>query len=138
MPIRVRVSSDPRLMLLVFEGVVTAEEFDLRVVPLVRQPEFALMPLTLVDMTAAERADAPSRAVKQYAALVAENVDPDIAPGAKMALVADHDEFFGLSRMYEMHRDGSPVEIRVFRGLREAEEWLRLAPDYASRLSDLG
>ena len=65
------------------------------------------------------------------------NIDADIEMGAKVALVASRDEFYGLGRMYEMLRDGSPIEIGVFRSLPEAEEWLGLAADFDDHLVDI-
>jgi hypothetical protein len=38
---------------------------------------------------------------------------------------AESELMFGLSRMYELLREGSPEQVRVFRDAREAEEWLR-------------
>jgi len=64
MPIHVRASSELGLAVLVFEGVVTVEEWDRHVAPLVETPEYSLMPLTLVDMTAALRGDGPSDIVR--------------------------------------------------------------------------
>jgi len=54
-----------------------------------------------------------------------------------MALVATRDEFFGLSRMYATLREDSPVEVKVMRSLREAEQWLGLPDDYEAKLTDV-
>ena len=137
MPIHIRAAAELGLFLIAFEGVVDLEEFKRRVAPLAERPELALMPLALLDMTAAEKAVGPSEIVRALAGRAAENVDPSIAAGAKMALVADSDEFFGLGRMYEMLRDPSPVEVRVFRDRGDAEEWLGLPADYMERLEDV-
>ena len=122
------------IVVLVLEGVVRAEEFDGHVAPLVEAPEYGLMPLTLVDMTAALRGDFPAEIVRQHARRAAAKIDGKIASGAKMALVAPRDEFFGPSRMYSTLRDESPVECRVFRTLQETEEWFDLPPGYGAQL----
>ena len=46
-------------------------------------------------------------------------------------IVAPRDVLFGLARMYEILRSGSPVEVRVFRERGEAESWLGLGKDAA-------
>lgn len=44
---------------------------------------------------------------------------------AKAAIIAPDDLGFGLSRMYEMLMGSeTPSEIRVFRDIKEAEEWI--------------
>jgi len=137
MPIHVRASSELGLAVLVFEGVVTVEEWDRHVAPLVETPEYSLMPLTLVDMTAALRGDGPSDIVRRHSRRAAANIDAKIGSGSKMALVATRDEFFGLSRMYATLREDSPVEVKVMRSLREAEQWLGLPDDYEAKLTDV-
>ena len=49
-------------------------------------------------------------------------------PGTRRALVVSSDVAFGLGRMYENYREAiSPKDqIRIFRHLKEAEEWLGL------------
>ena len=135
MPIRVLVSTELGLAVLIFEGIVTTEEFERDVGPLVEAPEYALMPLTLVDTTAALRVDGSSETVRSHARRAEYHIDSEIEPGAKLALVATSSEFFGLGRMYQLSRGDSPVEIGVFRSLSEAEQWLELTDRYEDHLS---
>jgi hypothetical protein len=44
--------------------------------------------------------------------------------GNQVAFVAPRDIEYGLSRMYEMFSDETPVENRVFRTIEEARRWL--------------
>ena len=46
--------------------------------------------------------------------------------GARIAIVAASDEVFGLSRMSQALREGSPPEFHVFRDMPPAREWLGL------------
>jgi hypothetical protein len=137
MPIRVRASKDLGLVLFDFEGVVTLAEFERLAVPLVDQPGYALMPSMLVDMSLAKKVDGPSEIIRRQARLVGEKVDGEIAPGAKLALVATNPEFFGLSRMYQTLRSDSPVEVSIFRTREEAETWLGLPAGYEEQLSEI-
>jgi len=43
--------------------------------------------------------------------------------------VASNDVAYGLSRMYQAFRSESPLELRVFREMDEAREWLGLPPE---------
>lgn len=137
MSIRVRADWEGSLAVVVLEGLVTAAEFGEQVVPLLARPEFNQMQLTLLDMSRATGTDSPSENVRAYAREAARHVDATVGTGARMALVAGTDEFFGLGRMYEMSRVGSSVEFNVFRDLAEAEQWLGLEKGYESRLDDV-
>ena len=137
MPIQIRASAELGFILIAFEGVVDLAEFGRRAAPLSERAEFALLPLAMVDTTRAEQASGPSEIIRALAGQVAANVDTEIGPGAKLALVAPQDELFGLGRMYQMLRDSSPVEVRVFRERSEAEEWLGLPADYAELLKEV-
>lgn len=52
----------------------------------------------------------------------------DVAPErSRVAFVASGDVAYGLSRMYQVFRSRSPVDLRVFRDMEEAKRWLGLA-----------
>ena len=46
--------------------------------------------------------------------------------GSKMAIIASKSVVYGMARMYQILRDGSPAQIKVFRTISEAETWLCL------------
>ena len=137
MPIRVSASTDLGLVLVVFDGVVTADELERDLVPLIDQPGIALLRSMLLDMTTAARGDAPSELIRRYARHVGERIDEQIEFGSKVALVATNPEFFGLSRMYQTLRSDSPVAVEIFHSRGEAEAWLELPDDYAAQLTDI-
>lgn len=135
MAIRVSVNTDLGLVVLIFEGVVTVEDFASQVGLLVDSPEYALLPLALVDMTATLEGSGAGEIIRQQARRAARNIDAKIDDGAKLALVSTRDEFFGLGRMYQALRDDSPVEVGVFRSRPEAEQWLGLPAGYEEDLT---
>jgi len=135
--IRVRAGKSLGLIVLVFEGVVTEEEFERQLGPLIDSPEYTLTPMMLVDMIGAIRGEPSTEFIRRYARRIARNVDDEIQGPAKMAFAAVRDEFFGLGRMYEMLRAESPVEFAVFRSRDEAEQWLGLPIDYEAQLTDV-
>jgi len=136
MPIRVRTSSQLGLVAVIFEGVVTADEVQRELTPLLDDPRYALLPLALFDVTGATRFEGSTDVLRDGARRAAVAIDTLVQPGARTAIAASRDEFFGFGRMYEMLRDGSPGEFHVFRSLEEAEKWLGLASDWASTVTD--
>jgi hypothetical protein len=98
--------------------------------------EHGLLTLTLVDMTAALRAEGSADVARHHARRAADNIDSKIEPGARMAFAAPEDVWFGFGRMYQALRDESSVEIGVFRSLCEAEHWLGLPDECSDHLSD--
>ncbi len=137
MPIRVHVSHEFRLLVITFTGVVTAEDVERDLIPLIDVPEYSLMPMILFDMTAALRSEGPSDVVRWGARRAAKRVDAHVETGAKMALVATSDEFYGFGRMYQLLRNESPKEFSVFRDRAEAEQWLGLPDDYQEGLESV-
>lgn len=137
MAIHFRASRELGLCVVEFEGVVTAEEFERLLDPLVDDPVYTTMPMTLVDTTEALRVAAPSEVVRRFARRIEAHVDEHVEGLSRLALVATRAEFFGLSRMYEMLRGQSPVEMQVFRSLEAAEAWLGLPENYDKQLDTL-
>jgi len=41
-----------------------------------------------------------------------------------MAIVASRDLEYGISRMYQVYVDGLPVEVKVFRNIEPARNWV--------------
>lgn len=138
MPVRVRCSARLGLVVVDLTGAVTEQEFADRLVPLIGRPEISRLPRMLVDSSGAESTDGSAKAISGYARAVREEVDAELAPGSKLAVVAVRDEFFGLARMYEMYRDPTPVEIRVVRSRAEAEAFLGLPPGFERDLEEVG
>jgi hypothetical protein len=135
----IQVSANRRLglVLMEFQGYVEAAEFQ-RVTDLIEVPELSLLPMLLVDASHVEGTSSPSAQIRDAARRVQTHVDPKLeAPDARVAIVAVTDEFFGLGRMYQMLRGESQVDVRVFRDLAEAEDWLGLPADYRAGLEQV-
>ncbi len=137
MPIEVRVNRELGLLYILARGVVKVSEMAERLIPLIERSEYATLPRMIVDMTDAERAEAPAELLRTQARRVEHIVDPQIEGESRMAMVATRDEFFGLARMYQSLRGGSPVELEVFRSLADAEAWLELPDDYTDKLEEV-
>ncbi|MBA4187387.1 MAG: hypothetical protein C0467_05135 [Planctomycetaceae bacterium] len=80
----------------------------------------------IVDMTAAEKIDAPNATTMRELANLSATMEVSV-PVGKTAVVAPQQLVFGLGRMYEAYRglqDGSSKVIRVFRTISEAIAFL--------------
>lgn len=124
MPVQVRVDETRGLVELVFAGELTDAEFKETANRYLLEP-FAALPLGLFDLSDVTVMDVSAESVRDVARRVALHVDPRLEEG-KLAIVAPRDLLFGMARMYEMLRNDSPVEVRVFREREEAESWLGL------------
>jgi hypothetical protein len=65
-----------------------------------------------------------SETLKAFAAL-----RPALPAGRPRVVVASKPEIYGLSRMFELHRDAMGVEVHVVRSIEEAYELLEVGPD---------
>ena len=45
-------------------------------------------------------------------------------PGKKVAVVAEDDFIFGMSRMFQVQMRDLPTDIQVFRKIEDAEKWI--------------
>lgn len=86
----------------------------------------------LLDFTGAAEIDIAPAEMDAIAKMKV-GIDALIGDG-RLAIVADRDLIYGMSRMYEALAEGKiSMKIRVFRDLREAEEWLGTGPGPADR-----
>jgi hypothetical protein len=84
----------------------------------------------LSDCRLVERLDVTAVGLQRLAEMTARLLDPKGTPW-KVAIVVGQDVAFGLGRMYELLREGSPEHVRVFRDLGDADRWLLGGPDAA-------
>jgi len=82
----------------------------------------------LLDFTGATEVDV-APAEMEAIAMMQAGIDALIGDGS-LAIVAGRDLIYGLSRMYETIAEAKvSIKIRVFRDLREGEEWLGTSRD---------
>jgi hypothetical protein len=90
---------------------------------------------SLSDYSAVAGVELPTSAIEQMLPLcrTAASVNPD----ALVAIVADRDVAYGLSRMWEILMTETGWEIAVFRSRDEAEEWIRREAETRFGIDDL-
>jgi hypothetical protein len=113
MSIRVNVDETRKLVEVVFEGELTGSDIADLMDRYLRDP-YSALPLGLFDLSDVTALGISSDSVRHAARRVAEHVNSRLKEG-KLAIVAPRDVLFGMARMYEILRNESPVEVRVFR-----------------------
>lgn len=119
MPVFCRVAAAERTIFWKFEGAVTDKELFDAHETLWADPEYHPEYSRLVDTTRSNPARLSAEAVRWIAD---RNTRARVG---KIAFVANTDAMYGMSRMYELHSEGTPCQ--VFRSRSEALEWLGLA-----------
>jgi hypothetical protein len=84
-------------------------------------PDFDPAYYQLLDLTAADGSAVSAAGVQALA-----SQPPLFTSSARRALVVETDLGFGMGRMFELLRGGKSGEIRIFRNLEEACDWLDL------------
>ncbi len=124
MPIHLHVDEALGLAEMIFEGRVTEADVE-EVLDAYLAPEYAELPLGIFDFGGVTETDLTNEVIGSAVARIAEVVDPGLKRG-KVAIVAVDEDFFGLARTYQLLRDPSPVEVKVFGRRRDALRWLGL------------
>ncbi len=119
MPIRYRVNGKNRLITVIVEGRLTAEEAAACMDKRQADPEASSFTrLVLIS----DRAATMTRSEIDDLAQVVNDRSP--AGGTRCAIVSFTEVHFGQSRMYLTYRNTSPDTLNVFRDIREALRWL--------------
>jgi len=84
-------------------------------------PEFDPAYYQLLDLREADGSEVTAAGVRALASR-----PPLFTSSARRAIVVETNLGFGMSRMFELLREGKSGEVRVFRSLEEACDWLDL------------
>lgn len=138
MPAHYHVNRELGLILVQGEGVLCDEDLRSLNTGLTADPAIRECAMELDDWRAVTRNDVSSACLRALAeSWNKRDLYVDTAD-AKVAAVAPRDVEFGLNRMYQMFRSGSPVEFGLFREMEEAEAWLGLPRGYTQRRAQGG
>jgi hypothetical protein len=112
-------------------GVLRDRELLAHARALAANPRFRPHFSQLTDFREATGVDVTTATVREMAEL------SPFGSGARRALVAPNDLIYGMARMFQIMRSGSPDQIDVFRELDSALEWLGFADAKAEVLAML-
>jgi hypothetical protein len=132
-PITYHILKDARLIISVHKGEVSNQEFLASYNTYLDDPEFDLEYSRLVDLRDAASQLRSAEALREVISLIRSKYG-DKTEGPKTAIVAQKDVSFGLARMFEGFSDRLPGEIRVYRDIHKALEWLDVPFDDAKEI----
>ena len=125
MPVKFADTADGVGNLTTATGTLTGEEHIAALEAHLSQPEEDLRRYrySLIDLTAVTELKVPTEDVHTVARMcqAAAAINPDVI----VAVAAERDIGFGLSRMFEILVDTTDWETMVFRTREAAEEWIR-------------
>jgi hypothetical protein len=123
MPICYTIDSDNDRVVVRFSGTVRDQDLFSTFGALYDDPRHRIGMPELTDCRELQRADITTAGLRALARMTGAKLDPAQKPW-KVAVVAPQSVVYGLARMYELLREGSPEHVAVFRDLAAAEQWL--------------
>lgn len=119
MPIRFRINKKTRLITVIVEGKITAEDAVSYINE--QQADSETSDLARLVLVSARVATMTPSEINDLVRVVNDLCPAD---GNQCAIVSFTDVHFGQSRMYLSQRNSSPDKLKVFRDIREALVWL--------------
>lgn len=123
MAIRYQIDAEAGVIYVNLDGSVHSDEFSAALDRLFHDPEYQVGLDGLIDFRGVEWFDVSTRTIREAVAEIARNMNGFHYPW-RTAIVAPTDLVYGLSRMYQILREGSMEEIGVFRNPGDARKWL--------------
>lgn len=124
MALAYRMDPQDGMVYLVCQGAIDDASFVATIAALLGEPAYRADMNILCDFRGVTTFDITSLGVRQVAGLVARH--NHLQAQRKVSVVAPKPVVYGLARMYEALRGGSPTQVGVFRELEEARAWLGL------------
>ena len=123
MPVRVSIDVENDLVHRELHGRVSAEELLESIEAVVNDPDFHPGMKSLNDLRGVIHTTD-----KEYVMKIAEAMmgHADKLASAKVAVVVSADVVFGMMRMLQSYISDSPLDVKVFKDLEEAKDWLAL------------
>ncbi|HXF10807.1 MAG TPA: STAS/SEC14 domain-containing protein [Desulfuromonadaceae bacterium] len=112
---------EKKILYTTITGQITLAEIRADMMRLTVVPGYSPEMPGLVDMRGAT-AGLTSDELRQIAETIKAN--PEVASGARRALLVSSDLMYGLYRMFAAYMSDGPNEYRVFRDEKQALEWL--------------
>ena len=120
MPASYRIDVARRVVLSRAWGVFSAQDVFDHFTALAADPAFDPSFYQLIDLRDVEQVDLETSFIRRHA------LERLFAGGALRALVVSSDIHYGLARMYGAYAEYASQNVRVFRDMHEAEQWLGL------------
>jgi hypothetical protein len=124
-PITYDIDESAALVTLRFLGTVTDADLMTTFHLLYQDPRHRTGMGELTDLRSVERLEITGDGLQRLAEATSRLLDGrEFSWKVAVVVPAASDVMYGLSRMYELLREGSPERVSVFRDVAEAEAWL--------------
>ena len=120
MPAGYRIDTERHAIFSTASGVLTDDDLRGHQKRILADPAFDPSFNQVWDLREVTEVSVSNRALQDLAAA------RSFSPGAKRAMVAPSDILYGMARMFQLMHDAAPEQVRVFREIAEAEDWIRL------------
>lgn len=121
MPILYKYNQEDDVLYLTIEGEIAMEDFKVVLKNITESTEFSPQVKTLWDLRKMDFANIDINFGEQLVMLRRQN---SARGKTKIALIADKDSKFGMSRMYASISDSLPQSMMVFRDFETGRKWL--------------
>ena len=128
MPVEHSFDTDANLLIVVLRGPVSDEDLLKYARHITEDPSISAGHNELIDLREVETGGEVTSPVLRRIASMFSEIDRT-PEQTRVAMVANSDVAYGLSRMYQAFRSESPLDLRVFREVSEARSWLGLSPE---------
>jgi hypothetical protein len=128
MPVEHSFDTDANLLIVVLRGPVGDEDLLKYAHHITEDPSISAGHDELIDLREVETGGEVTSPVLRRIASMFSEIDRT-PEQTRVAMVANSDVSYGLSRMYQAFRSESPLDLRVFREMSEARIWLGLSPE---------
>lgn len=123
MPIHRSIDNKSNLVTLVCSGTLIKGSIKAAFLEMLDDPEFRPGANVLWDFRGIQAEPPREQDILMFAAMVREN-QARRGSGYKVAMIVDKDLYYGLIRMYQAYSDELPSDVKIFRSMEEASEWL--------------
>ena len=113
-----------KLLLLVMKGDVSDDDLLFYAEKAVADPDIDAETNDYIDLSGVTSTSVTSAGLQRMNAALEQG--GRVRHSGRMAIYAPDDVPFGLARMFQAYREGTPIEVRVFRQADEAREWIGL------------
>ena len=127
MPIEYRIDPQARVVYTTASGTLDDAQLLEHKKKLTSDPGFHPGMVELSDVRGIEKLDVTTDGIRHFA--LKDQRDKGKLRDYKLAIVASEDVVYGMARMYQANTAMNVPNVRVFRDISEAKDWLGLDPE---------
>jgi hypothetical protein len=123
-PLSYRIDPDQKAIFTIALGTLTDDELLEHKRRLREDPRLSKGMVELSDIRGIDRLAVTPEGIQRF--VMQDELDAEVFQDYKLAIVVNQDVVFGMGRMYEMMTSRNLPDVRIFREMDQAREWLGL------------